>query len=242
MGRSQRLTYRQSVYSPTVRRYVKVSDVSKRVEQGLATRAALIGVATELFAANGYEATAIPSVLHAAGVSRGALYHHFESKEALFEAVLKSVEARVMAKVTRSARAASDPLEALRRGSAAYLAMCRDPTVRQISLIDAPAVIGWQRWRDIDEQHAFGLVKAAIAAISTGGRVKPELVDVVAHMVFAALLEVALLVARADEDRLAIRRGQEAIDELLTALLAPHPTPRHPGRLDTPPSSHRRPS
>ena len=144
--------------------------MSKRVEQGLATRAALIDVATELFATHGYEATAIPSVLHAAGVSRGALYHHFESKKALFEAVLKSVEARVMAKVTRSARAANDPLEALRRGSAACLAMCRDPTVRQISLIDdAPAVIGWQRWRDIDEQHAFGLVQAAIAAISTGG-------------------------------------------------------------------------
>jgi AcrR family transcriptional regulator len=156
-------------------------------------------------------------------VSRGALYHHFESKEALFEAVLKSVEARVMARVTRSAGVTSDALEALRRGCAAYLAMCRDPMVRQISLIDAPAVIGWQRWREIDEQHAFGLVKAAIADISANGRVKPELVDVVAHMVLAALLEVALLVARADEGRLAMRRGQQAIDELLTALLAPTP-------------------
>ena len=93
-------------------------------------------MATELFATHGYEATAIPAVLHAAGVSRGALYHHFESKEALFEAVLKSVEARVMAKVTRSAGGASDPLDGLRRGCAAYLAMCRDPVVRRISLIE----------------------------------------------------------------------------------------------------------
>jgi AcrR family transcriptional regulator len=183
----------------------------------------LIDVATELFATNGYEATAIPALLQVAGVSRGALYHHFESKEALFEAVLKAVEARVMARVTRSARAANDPLDALRRGSAAYLAMCREPAVRQISLLDAPSVIGWQRWREIDEQHAFGLVKASIAAIAAAGRVKPELVDVVAHMVLAALLEVALLVARADEGRLAIRRGQAAIDELLTALLGPTP-------------------
>jgi AcrR family transcriptional regulator len=195
--------------------------VNKRVEQGQATRATLIEVATELFSVHGYDGTAIPDVLRAAGVSRGALYHHFESKEALFEAVLESVEARVLAKVTRSAGAASDPLDALRRGCAAYLAMCRDPMVRQISLIDAPAVIGWRRWREIDEEHAFGVVKAAIAAISADGRVKPELVDVVAHMVLAALLEVALLVARADEGRLAIPRGQEAIDELLTALLAP---------------------
>ena len=194
--------------------------VNKRVEQGQATRAALIEVATELFATNGYDGTAIPAVLDAAGVSRGALYHHFESKEALFDAVLQAVEARATLKVTRAGSAATDPLDGLRRGCATYLAMCRDPAVRQISLIDAPAVVGWERWREIDEQHAFGLVKAAIAAIAADGRVKPELVDVMAHMVLAALLEVALLVARADEGRLAIRRGQEAIDELLTALFA----------------------
>ena len=192
--------------------------VNQRVEQGQATRAALIDVATGLFATNGYEATAIPAVLDAAGVSRGALYHHFHSKEALFEAVLQAVEAQATLKVTRAARGATDPLDGLRRGCAAYLAMCRDPVVRRISLIDAPAVVGWERWREIDEQHSFGLIKAAIAAIAADGRVKPELVDVMAHVVLAALLEVALLVARADEGRLAIRRGQEAIDELLTAL------------------------
>ena len=179
----------------------------------------MISVATELFAAHGYEATAIPAVLQAAGVSRGALYHHFESKEALFEAVLESVEAGVMARVTRSAAAARNPLDGLRRGCDAYLALCREPKVRQISLVDAPVVVGWQRWREIDEQHAFGLVKGAIAAIAADGRLKPELVDVVAHIVLASLVEVALLVARADESRLPIRRGQEAIDELLTALL-----------------------
>jgi AcrR family transcriptional regulator len=192
--------------------------VNQRVEQGQATRATLIGVATGLFATNGYEATAIPAVLDAAGVSRGALYHHFNSKEALFEAVLQAVEAQATLKVTRAARGATDPLDGLRRGCAAYLAMCRDPVVRRISLIDAPAVVGWERWREIDEQHSFGLIKAAIAAIAADGRVKPELVDVMAHVVLAALLEVALLVARADEGRLAIRRGQEAVDELLTAL------------------------
>jgi AcrR family transcriptional regulator len=194
--------------------------VNQRVEQGQATRAVLIDVATGLFATDGYEATAIPAVLGAAGVSRGALYHHFKSKEALFEAVLQAVEAQATLKVTRAARGATDPLDGLRRGCAAYLAMCRDPVVRRISLIDAPAVVGWERWREIDEQHSFGLIKAAIAAIAADGRVKPELVDVMAHVVLAALLEVALLVARADEGRLAIRRGQEAVDELLTALFA----------------------
>jgi AcrR family transcriptional regulator len=203
----------------TVGRSVNLEEMNKRVEQGQATRASLIEVATRLFAERGYEETAILAVLRAAGVSRGALYHHFESKEALFEAVLQSVERRVLTTVTRSAASARTPLDSLRQGCAAYLAMCRDPVVRQISLLDAPAVLGWQRWREIDEQHAFGQIKAAIAAISAEGRVRTDLVDVVAHMVLGALLEVALLVARADHGRLAIRRGQQAIDELLTALL-----------------------
>lgn len=196
-------------------------EVNKRIEQGHATRAALVGVATALFAEHGYAATSIPAVLEKAGVSRGALYHHFDSKEALFEAVLESVERKVVAKTARAASTARrDPLEALRKGCAAYLAMCRDPMVRQISLTDAPAVVGWERWREIGDRHAFGTVKAAVALVAADGRVKPDLVDVIAHMILASLVEVALLVARADEGRLAIRRGQEAIDELLTSLLS----------------------
>jgi Tetracyclin repressor-like, C-terminal domain len=112
------------------------------------------------------------------------------------------------------------PLADIEIGDLAEFCGCGPAVVRRISLIDAPAVVGWERWREIDEQHSFGLIKAAIAAIAADGRVKPELIDVMAHMVLAALLEVALLVARADEGRLAIRRGQEAVDELLTALFA----------------------
>jgi hypothetical protein len=103
-------------------------------------------------------------------------------------------------------------------GCAAYLALCREPKVRPISLIDAPAVVGWRRWREIAERHAFGLVKGAIAAVAADGRLTPELVDPFAQMVLASLVEVALLVARADERRLSIRRGQVAIDQLLSAL------------------------
>lgn len=194
--------------------------VNKRVAQGQTTRAGLVAVAQELFARRGYEATSIPAVLEAAGVSRGALYHHFASKEALFEAVVEAVEIDVTVKVARATRGTREPLDALRRGCAAYVAMCRDPVIRQVSLVDAPAVLGWARWRELDARHAFGTLKASVAAIAAGGRLKPDLVDVVAHMILAALMEVALLVAREDDGRLAVRRGQAAIDELLTSLFA----------------------
>lgn len=194
--------------------------VNKRVAQGQTTRAGLVAVAQELFARRGYEATSIPAVLEAAGVSRGALYHHFASKEALFEAVVEAVEIDVTVKVARATRGTREPLDALRRGCAAYVAMCRDPVIRQVSLVDAPAVLGWARWRELDARHAFGMLKASVAAIAAGGRLKPDLVDVVAHMILAALMEVALLVAREDDGRLAVRRGQAAIDELLTSLFA----------------------
>lgn len=194
--------------------------VNKRVAQGQTTRAGLVAVAQELFARRGYEATSIPAVLEAAGVSRGALYHHFASKEALFEAVVEAVEIDVTVRVARATRGTREPLDALRRGCAAYVAMCRDPVIRQVSLVDAPAVLGWARWRELDARHAFGMLKASVAANAAAGRLKPDLVDVVAHMILAALMEVALLVAREDDGRVAVRRGQAAIDELLTSLFA----------------------
>ncbi len=192
--------------------------VNRRVEQGNATRAVLVDVATDLFATGGYDDTSIPAVLAAAGVSRGALYHHFASKEALFEAVLESVEIRVAARVARAVGDISEPFEALRKGCSAYIGMCREPAIRQISLIDAPAVLGWERWREIDARHAFGMLKASVAALAAAGRLQGDLIDSVAHMLLASLMEIALMVARAGEGRLAVRRGQTAFDDLLNAL------------------------
>jgi AcrR family transcriptional regulator len=150
-------------------------------------------------------------VLERSGVSRGSLYHHFASKEALFEAVLEQVEARVARETVDAARDIHDPVEALRAAGDAWLRLTADPVVRQVVLIDAPAVIGWRRWREIDERHAFGVLKRAVEA---SGRASA---DLLAHVVLAAMIEIAMLVAR-DERRLA--EGREALDGVLVALLA----------------------
>jgi AcrR family transcriptional regulator len=195
--------------------------VNRKIERGQATREELIDAATGLFAKRGYDATPIDAVLHAAGVSRGALYHHFEDKRALFEAALERVEAGVAREVVSSASSASDPFEALVAGCSAWLRLARDPVVRRISLIDAPAVVGWDRWREIDERHGFGLIKGALRALADEGRIEPGMVDVLAHMLLAALVEVALVIARADDAAKATRAGERAVRLLLESLLGP---------------------
>ena len=125
---------------------------NKNVARGEATRSQLIAIATRLFAERGYEDTSIESVLREAGVSRGSLYHHFPGKEALFEAVAEDVETSVGEQTLAAASGSDGPVAALRAGSLAWIRLAGDPVVRRILLIDAPSVLGWERWRAMEER------------------------------------------------------------------------------------------
>ena len=197
--------------------------MDRRVEQGRGTRQQLIETATKLFAARGYQNTPIEAVLEESGVSRGALYHHFDSKEALFEAVLEATEARIAAQIVADAGRTSDPIESLRAGAVAWLRMSKDPVIRQIALIDAPSVVGWVRWRAIDEKHAFGLLKTTLQAAAASRRLSGS-VDVLAHVLLAATLELALVIARSPDPEKALREGEVTVTELINGLF-----PRRPG-------------
>ncbi len=167
-------------------------------DRGQTTRQQIIGVATRLFTEEGYEGTSIEQVLQTCGISRGALYHHFASKEALFTAVLETTEALVLETVGVAAQGTTDPLESLRLGSVAWLKLARDPTVRRVVLTDAPSVIGWKAWREMDDQYGLGLLKAALGMIASTGRIRQDMVDLYAHMLLASLTEVAMLIARSE--------------------------------------------
>jgi AcrR family transcriptional regulator len=193
--------------------------MNKNVERGRATRAHLIDVATRLFAAHGYDGTSIEAVLAESGASRGSLYHHFPGKDALFWAVLESVGARVAQRGAEATRDAKDPVAALRAGGLAWIRMAGDHDVRQIMLIDAPAVLGWQRWRELDEQGPLGEIKAALAYAAEAGSIERRHVDTFAHMVLAAANEVALMIARADDRAAAVTAGESAFAEFLDRLL-----------------------
>jgi AcrR family transcriptional regulator len=192
-----------------------------RVQRGRATRDRLIAAARELFGARGYDGTSIEAVLESAGVARGALYHHFPTKEALFDAVLDQVVADVAEAVADAARAAPDPVASLRAGCTEWLRMALDPAVQRIALLDPPAVVGWSRWREIDEQHTLGGLRTSLELIAIEGRLPAGNVDLLAHMVLAAVNEAALMIARAEDPEQALRQGREAVDTLLDRLVTP---------------------
>src|SRR5262245_25530055 len=127
-----------------------------RVERGKATRERLVATARELFGRDGYEATSVEAVLREAGVARGSLYHHFENKEALFDAVLDRVVAEAAAEAGKAAAQHDDPVESLRAGCGEWLRLSLDPALQKIALVDAPAVLGGARWRELDEQYTLG--------------------------------------------------------------------------------------
>lgn len=191
-----------------------------RVLKGRATRDALVAAARDLFGRQGYEGTSIEAILDAAGVARGALYHHFVNKAELFDAVLDRETAALAEVIARAALSVKDPLESLRAGCDAFLQLALDPAVQRITLLDAPAVVGWQRWREIDREYTLGGLQSAIRRLADAGRADPAQVDMLAHMLLAAFGEAAMFVATADDPDGALPAAQDAVDTLLTRLFA----------------------
>jgi AcrR family transcriptional regulator len=191
---------------------------NRNVARGAATREHLLSVATALFAERGYEGTSIETVLHEAGVSRGSLYHHFKGKDALFEAVLEAVETDIGIRSVEAAADAPDATAALRAGCQAWIRIAGDPVVQRIVLIDAPAVLGWEQWRAMEQRHGLGLIRGVLSLIAEEGGLAPELVDVFSHVVLATINEIALLVARSDQLEIAQQTGAAAVDEVLNRL------------------------
>lgn len=190
-----------------------------RLAKGQSTRDRLVAIAKELFAQDGYEATSIEVILERSGVSRGALYHHFTDKKALFEAVIRRVHSDAVQSTIDAARGSADGVAALRAGCLAWLELARDPSVRRIVLIDAPAVIGWELWRKIDEEHSLGIVKSGLTAAAKRNLLPRRHIEPVAHMLLATLNELALLIATADDQKRAERDAIQAFDFLLRRLL-----------------------
>jgi AcrR family transcriptional regulator len=194
------------------------SSSNKNAQRARTTRARLMATAKELFAERGFDNTSVELVLERAGVSKGSLYHHFDSKDALFEAVLDETEGEVAAALVKAAGTSRDPIEALRASCKAWLRLARDPVVRQIVLLDAPAVMGWDKWREIDDRHAFGILKVAVAETPACKEAGLS-AEVLAHVLLASIVEMAMLIARSRTPRKALASADDALDRLLSRLL-----------------------
>lgn len=190
-----------------------MTERRRQEDRTRATRAALITAGRRLFAERGYASVTAEEIVAAAGLTRGALRHHFGDKRELFQAVFEELEAEI---AQRSA-AALDPHStwaAIESGIAAFLDICEEPEVMRIALTDAPAVLGWQTWRAIEARHGLGLVQAALDQAIHEGLIQPQPVEILAHLVLSAMIEAALLIARtppvrpaAQQTLLALIRG-----------------------------------
>lgn len=190
-----------------------------QADRSAATRGALLAAARELFATKGFAATGREEIVEAAGVTRGALYHHFANKEDVFRSVFVELETEVGAKVAAAAGAAGDdPMAQFRDGARAFLDAALDPAVQQVVLIDAPSVLGWEERAALSETYGLGLVRDGLRALMDAGAIDPQPVDPLAHVLLAALHEAALFVARAsDHDRARAEVGT-IVDRLVDNL------------------------
>jgi AcrR family transcriptional regulator len=190
--------------------------MSTREERAEATRAQLLASARELFAARGYADVGTEDVVRAAGLTRGALYHHFPDKRELFAAVHEQLEKELMATVAASLSGRGDPLEMLAAGVRRFLDICLEPAVLRITILEAPTVLGWERWRQIDAEHSLGLVTAALEMAMQAGLIARQDTSMLGHLLLAACGEAAQLIAHAPDP--AAARTQ--VEPVLLALLA----------------------
>src|SRR5215475_11711660 len=201
---------------------VSVAPRARRTQadRSAATRDALVAAARPLFAAHGFADVPADAIAAAAGVTRGALYHQFADKTALFEAVLADVEADIARRLADEAAAAgiTDPVEALRRAVRTWLDICVEPEIHRIALIDGPSVLGWTHWREVCYLHVLGLVRALVASGIELGRIRPQPVMPLAHVLMGAGDEAALYVAEAADPERARAEMTGILDQLIQGL------------------------
>ena len=175
-----------------------------------------MAAARRLFTERGYEGVGTEEIVRAAGVTRGALYHHFADKAGLLEAVYEAVEAEATERIARVVLGSEhhSPLEAMKAGVDAFLEECAKPELRQIGLHDAPAVLGWERWREIGAANGLGLIEASLNAAVEAGEMRSLPVKPVAHLLMGSLDEAAMLLARSEDPR-----DRFEVTEVLFALL-----------------------
>jgi AcrR family transcriptional regulator len=193
---------------------VKRSAKDRRVAQGVATRDALLGAARELFGAHGYADTSADDIVQKAGVTKGALYHHFSGKEAIFRAVVERVQQDASDRAVQEFLV-PDSWLALRRGCSLWIDAHLDPAVQRILMQDARAVLGWEEARTIENRFAVVALRGALRTAMNAGVIRREPLRPLSQMLMGALSEACVYIAEAPDRDAALAE----VDDLLTTIL-----------------------
>jgi AcrR family transcriptional regulator len=194
-------------------------DQTAQAARSAQTRARLVKAAERLFAQRGYANVGTNEIVHAAKTTRGGLYYHFKDKKDLFRAVHEQVEERIAAGIaTKLASADHDLIEMLHLGVSSFLDVCMDPKVARIALVDAPSILGWKEWREVDQRHGLGLIMAGLELGVADGIIAPQPVKPLAHLLLGAAGEAGMMIANAPDPKCARKEVEPALIALVEGL------------------------
>lgn len=194
--------------------------MARQADRSAATTRQILDKARELFAKHGYEVVSIDMIAAAAGLTKGACYHHFATKRELFERVVDEVQAAIAARLYQAGRPTGPPSPAsIASGAIGYLRLANDPAIRTLLLVDGPTVLGWQRWREVDDRHFAGLVRGGVTHL-LGRAAGDEQAEAATRVIMGAIMEAALASGDAADPEPVIARYGRTIESLLEGLAA----------------------
>ena len=198
----------------------KVPGASRRQQFSASTKRALVEVATAQFSERGYGGTSLDSIVAGARVTKGALYHHFSGKQALFEAVFERVEDEASTSIRRAVRDNDDPWDKAMAGLRAFLAVLQQPGYRRLVIQEGPAVLGYARFREQEERSTFANVLDIVASVLEAGEwdLDEQMVETFTRIFFGAMSSAGESVATAEDPELAAWRVQAAIGFMITGF------------------------
>ena len=191
---------------------------SKRVENGHKTLVNILGTARQLFSEKGYGNTSMEEIVQKIGVTRGALYHHFSGKKGLFLRVFEEAQSDVARRLDIVVKEASNAWEKLISATDAYLEACIDPDLQRIILIDAPSILGWDVWRQVDEAKSMVILKSILVELMDEGIIEPLPVDALSRYIGGAVNESVLWVAQSQDPQKALEEARFTIKTILGLL------------------------
>jgi AcrR family transcriptional regulator len=194
---------------------------SRRVDYTESTRQALVDSALELFTKRGYAATSLDAIVKRARVTKGALYHHFSGKQALFEAAFDAVETAAIKRMAVVVDGDGSAWDNAMAGIHAYIGVCLEPSYQRIVIHEAPVVMGWERWREAEEHFSYGLVRATVESLVDAGEIEPLPVEVTARVLFGALSAGAETIASSPEPKKTAADVTKTITTVMTGMRAP---------------------
>ncbi len=195
--------------------------MATQADRRAATQAAILKAARKLFGDAGFRETTMDDIAAAARVAKGAVYHHFKTKEEVFEAVFDAVSHDLVAEIDKVSRAEKDVLAGMATGTQHYLAACAKGATGQIILRDGPAVLGWERWREIDAKHFGGKIPRALQAAMERGLIARQPVEPLARLLLGAMTEAAVACAGSGDIKKAGTDYSRAFRSLLEAMRVP---------------------